>query len=98
MWGRSFQDRPVLRCHMVRGGWLAIGITLIVAIGSFAVGRTSVPAAAIPPLGTPGAATTSRADLAQTIAAMRARVSRNAGDAEAAIVLADALIRQTRVT
>ena len=52
----------------------------------------------MPPLGTPGAMTTARADLDRAIAAMDARLSRKPDDAAAAVTLADALLRQTRVT
>jgi len=48
-------------------------------------------------LGTAAAATTSRADLERTIAAMRRRLAEG-DDPDAAIQLAEALLRQTRVT
>jgi predicted Zn-dependent protease len=42
--------------------------------------------------------TTSRADLDRTVATMNERLNRNPTDAAAAVALADALLRQTRVT
>lgn len=53
---------------------------------------------AVPMLGTAGGATTSRDDLVKTIAAMDSRLAANPDDAAAAVTLADALLRQTRVT
>src|SRR5262245_9028888 len=44
------------------------------------------------------AATTSRTELDRTVAAMETRLKSDAADAPAAIALADALLRQTRVT
>ncbi|HLG56834.1 MAG TPA: tetratricopeptide repeat protein [Vicinamibacterales bacterium] len=55
------------------------------------------PAPITPLLGT-GHASTSRDDLAKTIAAMRAKVAAAPGDATSAVTLADALLRQTRVS
>lgn len=48
--------------------------------------------------GTVGAASTTRDGLQQTIERMRARVAANSTDASAAVVLADALLRQARVS
>jgi tetratricopeptide (TPR) repeat protein len=53
---------------------------------------------ATPLAGTPGGSSTSRDALMQTIATMRARVAKEPGDVRAAVQLADALLRQTRVT
>ena len=53
---------------------------------------------AVAALGSPHAAGTSRDDLAKTVAAMEARLARRAEDAPAAVTLADALLRLTRVT
>jgi tetratricopeptide (TPR) repeat protein len=50
-----------------------------------------------PLLGTPGAPSTSRDDLARTVASMQARLATNPFDGPAAVTLADALLRQTRV-
>ena len=50
-----------------------------------------------PLLGT-GPVSTSRADLERTIATMRKRVAKTPDDAPAAVMLADALLRQTRVS
>jgi len=48
--------------------------------------------------GSPGTVGTSRADLAERVRDMEQRLRRNPDDSGAAILLADALIRQTRVT
>ncbi|MEO8483391.1 MAG: tetratricopeptide repeat protein [Acidobacteriota bacterium] len=48
--------------------------------------------------GMPGGPSTSRASLDDTVSRMRARLTKDAGDATAAVTLADALIRQTRVS
>src|SRR5438067_1493770 len=45
-----------------------------------------------------GAASTSRADLESTIARMQARLDRAPDDVVAAVAMADALLRQSRVT
>jgi tetratricopeptide (TPR) repeat protein len=58
-------------------------------------GRESQTAA--PPIGTAGAPPTSRAALEQRISEMDARLRRTPDDAGAALALADALLRQTRV-
>jgi len=50
-----------------------------------------------PPLGTPGARTTSRHDLERTVTEMEKSVRTNPANAAAAVSLADALMRQTRV-
>src|SRR5579872_5323078 len=47
--------------------------------------------------GAAGAPMTSRADLARRVTDMEARLAKNADDAGAALALADALLRQTRV-
>ena len=56
------------------------------------------PYTAAPPIGTPGAPRTSRDDLARRAADMEARLATDPDDAGAALLLADALLRQTRVT
>jgi tetratricopeptide (TPR) repeat protein len=53
---------------------------------------------AIPMLGAPGAPATSRDGLTNTITQMDARLASTPDDAAAAVRLADALLRQTRVT
>ncbi len=53
---------------------------------------------AVPALGSPRAAGTSRSDLTKTVAAMDARLASQPGDASAAVTLADALLRLTRVS
>jgi tetratricopeptide (TPR) repeat protein len=53
---------------------------------------------AVPRLGSPGAPQTSREDLAYTVAAMEARLESNHEDRSAAVTLAEALLRQSRVS
>ena len=53
---------------------------------------------AVPMLGSAGARPTSRDDLVKTIADMEARLAAKPDDPAAAVTLADALLRQTRVT
>ena len=53
---------------------------------------------AVPRLGSPGAPQTSREDLVYTVAAMEARLESNREDRSAAVTLAEALLRQARVT
>lgn len=60
-------------------------------------GRHEKPAMAAPPLGTPGGPSTSQADLERTVTAMKARLAKDPSDTAAAVSLADALLRQTRV-
>ncbi|MBI1875124.1 MAG: tetratricopeptide repeat protein, partial [Acidobacteria bacterium] len=50
-----------------------------------------------PPIGMPGAPRTSREDLAKRIRDMQARLAARPDDTGAAVLLADALLRQTRV-
>lgn len=59
--------------------------------------ETSAPAP-IPLLGSATARSTARDDLNRTIADMQTRLAKAPGDARAAVTLADALLRQTRVT
>jgi tetratricopeptide (TPR) repeat protein len=79
-------------------GALAIAAAIAWFGGSGGQPPRTTQARAMPPLGTPGAMTTARADLERAIAAMDARLSRKPDDAAAAVTLADALLRQTRVT
>lgn len=68
-------------------------------LAGIATGRRDGPLpAGLPRLGTPGAPTTSRAELARTVQTMEERLRGNPRDAAAAVSLADALLRQTRVT
>jgi tetratricopeptide (TPR) repeat protein len=77
--------------------YLAFGVAVVLTTA--ACSRSVTPSApnVTPLLGT-GQISTSRVDLEQTIAAMRTRVARSPGDATAAVTLADALLRQTRVS
>lgn len=60
--------------------------------------RSRQPYTAAPPVGTPGAPTTSREDLERRVAEMERRLQEHPEDSGAALLLADALLRQTRVT
>jgi tetratricopeptide (TPR) repeat protein len=60
--------------------------------------RSRRPFTNAPPLGTAGAPVTTRDGLARRIAEMNSRLSARPDDVGAAVLLADALIRQTRVT
>jgi tetratricopeptide (TPR) repeat protein len=79
---------------------LTIGAGLLVA-GAACSTRPTLPRdkqIAVPMLGAPGAAATSRDGLTSTITQMEARLASKPDDASAAVMLADALVRQTRVT
>ena len=60
--------------------------------------RSRQPYTAAPSVGTPGAPTTSREDLERRVADMERRLREHPEDSGAALLLADALLRQTRVT
>lgn len=79
---------------------LTIGAGLLVA-GAACSPRPALPRekqVAVPMLGAPGAGSTSRDGLTSTIAEMDARLASKPADASAAVILADALLRQARVT
>ena len=78
----------------------ALGAGLLIAGAGCSTRSASVQErqAAVPMLGAPGTATTSRDDLTRTIADMEARLASKPDDPAAAVTLADALLRQTRVT
>ncbi|HKV99791.1 MAG TPA: tetratricopeptide repeat protein, partial [Vicinamibacterales bacterium] len=86
-----------MRRHL--SGWVGVAVLVAVAAVVSGCGRASNDRreAATPLAGAPGGTSTSRASLEDTIARMRARVARNRGDATAAVLLADALLRRTRV-
>src|SRR5207247_10848300 len=60
--------------------------------------RSRDPYTAAPPIGTPGAPKTSREELEQRVKDMDAQLAAHPDDAGAAMLLADALLRQTRVS
>lgn len=78
--------------------WLGAAALLVAAGLWIARARTPALSRPLPPLETPGAPGTARADLDRTIEAMDARLARRPDDGAAAVTLADVLIRQTRVT
>ena len=79
---------------------LLIGAGLIVVGASCSAPQMPVRQrqVAVPMLGAAGGATTSREDLTRTAAEMEARLTAKPDDAAAAVTLADALLRQARVT
>jgi tetratricopeptide (TPR) repeat protein len=84
-----------------RRGAAAIAVVAVIAgVAMFAVregrrrGTPAVPAG----VGSLAGPSTSRADLEQTVAAMTARLGDDPADREASVTLADALLRQSRVT
>jgi len=74
-----------------------VGAMAVLAAVSGCSRGSSINREPAPLAGTPGGPSTSRASLDDTAARMRARLSKDPGDAAAAVTLADALIRQTRV-
>jgi tetratricopeptide (TPR) repeat protein len=74
-------------------------VAAMVAVANIREARRSrQPYTAAPPIGTPGAPTTSRDDLARRVADMERRLQSHPEDSGAALLLADALLRQARVT
>src|SRR5713226_8405673 len=75
------------------------GVAAMVAVANWRDARRGrEPQTLQPPLGTPGAPRTSRKGLEQRIREMDVRLRQHPEDTGAAILLADALLRQTRVT
>jgi tetratricopeptide (TPR) repeat protein len=80
-------------------GWFkrATAVVIVVAVSGCGSKNPVRREAATPLAGAPGGTSTSRAALDDTVARMRARLAKTPGDANAAVLLADALLRQTRV-
>jgi tetratricopeptide (TPR) repeat protein len=76
---------------------LACALAVIVTAGACSRPAARRATSITPFLGT-GQGSTSRTELERTIAAMRERVTKAPDDAPAAVMLADALLRQTRVS
>jgi tetratricopeptide (TPR) repeat protein len=74
-------------------------VAALVAAAGYATWRETPAAAARwePMVGTPGAATTSRADLTRSASALRARLTAEPAEPAASVALAAVLIRQARV-
>jgi len=90
---------------MTRGRWmtLAVGTAIVTTIAvCVSHRRAALPKGAGRPAREGGLpirnATTARGDLEKTVAAMEERLARDASDSAAAVALADARLRQTRVT
>jgi len=90
---------------MTRGRWISLAVGAVAATAAAAL--VFVAAAGSPKRAQDHAReggppirnlTTTRVDLEKTAAAMEQRLARDARDSEAAVALADALLRQTRVT
>jgi tetratricopeptide (TPR) repeat protein len=75
----------------------AAAVAVLVAVSGCGRQANDRPEAATTLAGAPGGTSTSRAALEDTVARMRARIARSPRDTAAAVLLADALIRQTRV-
>lgn len=79
-------------------GLILAAVVAMVVMANLEEGRPhGRPSTVLPPLGAPGVST-SREGLSQRIAAMEARLAASQDDVGAAVLLADALIRQSRVT
>lgn len=89
---RLFTPSTIVPCLIITAV-VAIVVTANIREGR----RNERPSTVLPPLGAPGV-TTSREGLAQRIASMEARLRSRKDDVGAAVLLADALIRQSRVT
>jgi tetratricopeptide (TPR) repeat protein len=89
---------PFLRPSHLVPVLIIVAVAAMVAVANWRDGQRSRESqTAAPPIGTAGAPPTSRAALAQRIKEMEARLVTNPDDAGAALALADALLRQTRV-
>ena len=74
-------------------------VVAMVVSANIREGRSSGrPSTVLPPVGAPGAPMTSREGLTTRVADMEARLAARPDDVGAAVLLADALIRQSRVT
>jgi tetratricopeptide (TPR) repeat protein len=85
---------------MARRVAAVITVAVIAGVWMFTMregGRRGTPALPAT-LGTPAGPSTSRADLERTVAVMEARLREDPADREAAVTLADTLLRQSRVT
>jgi tetratricopeptide (TPR) repeat protein len=76
---------------------LVCGFGVIVTSAACSKPATTRTTSVTPPLGT-GQVSTSRHDLARTIATTREKVAKAPNDAPSAVMLADALLRETRVS
>ena len=90
--------RLLQRQATVPAAIIAAVAALVVAANIRDARRSRRPYTASPPLGALGAPTTSRADLERRVAEMETRLRVHPDDSGAALLLADALLRQTRVT
>jgi tetratricopeptide (TPR) repeat protein len=94
----------VRRSRIVKGWWIAAAMSAgtLAAAAPHWNGRTRPPAAEsawlAPAIGMPGAPPTSVEGLHERIAAMESRLRGTPRDAGAAVLLADALLRQARAT
>lgn len=82
---------------MIRALMFTCGLAVVAVTAACSRAATPKTTNVTPLLGT-GPVSTSRADLERTIVTMRKRVAQAPDDAPAAVMLADALLRQTRVS
>jgi tetratricopeptide (TPR) repeat protein len=75
-----------------------VGAAVVPHIGEHASRKPIAPASVAPVVGMPGAPPTSAEGLRQRVAEMEKRLAAQPQDAGAAVLLADALLRQARVT
>jgi len=90
---------------VAKSWWIAgaVAVGAIAAAAPRLIGRTTIPAKTepvrmAPAIGMPGAPATSIAGLRERISAMESRVRESPSDTGAALLLADALLRQARAT
>src|ERR1700722_14105218 len=94
--------RPVMRRFLQPQNLVPVAIiAAVAAMVAYAnwqdVQRSRVRRTSAPPMGAAGAPNTSRADLDKQVREMETRLAKRPDDNGAALLLADALLRQTRV-
>jgi tetratricopeptide (TPR) repeat protein len=91
--------RTLLTPSIVVPGLMIAAMAAMVVTANLGGGRSQERSSTrITPLGAPGGPSTTRDGLAARVSEMEARLSTQPADAGAAVILADALIRQSRVT
>ncbi len=79
----------------LRRWWLIAGLGILLAVAAWPSMEDDAPR--LPPLGSPGGLTTSRADLERAVVQATAALRQRPSDVSAAVLLSDAVLRQTRV-
>ena len=90
---RIFTASTIVPCAII-----AAVVAMVVAANVREGRRSRRPSTSAPALGMPGAPATTREGLERRVAEMEARLSKAPDDFAAAILLADALLRQSRIT